>query len=469
MVNPTDSQFLDDPEFQALLVACLESLQRGETIDRDALAQQYPEFAFKVEQFLEDRQLLQQVAVGFGDVEPSHFAFLGNERTVGSSDDLDEFAVGDTIGYIGEYEILEMIARGGMGIVFKARQQKLRRIVALKMILAGRLADDSDVKRFRREAQAAGRLKHPNIVSVHEIGEHEGRHYFTMDFIDGHSLAEEIREEPLPPRQAAEIVLAAAKAVQYAHEQGTVHRDLKPANLLLAADGAPLITDFGLAKILDSVDEQSRAELTASGQILGTPSYMSPEQALGKVGSVGKSADIYALGAILYACLTGRAPFVADTPVDTLFQVMRNEPVSPRSLNSKVPKDLETICLKCLEKDPHKRYVTAEFLADDLQRYLQGRSILARPAGRMSKAWRWCRRNPLVACLLALTLVSLVTGLGFATHYAAIAPAGRGRSSGTGHRRTATRSADSYSLRSATHASPESLEKCSRRGGASSG
>ncbi len=410
MTNRHDSKFLDDPQFQSLLVACLESLERGETIDRDALAKDYPKYASEVAQFLEDRQLLEQVATEFGDVEPSHVAIRAYEQTLDSNAAGSDFSEGDVVRYIGEYEILEEIARGGMGVVFKARQKKLNRIVALKMILAGRLADAADVERFQREAQAAGRLKHPNIVPVHEIGEHDGRHYFTMDFVDGPSLAEELREETLAARRAARIVQVAADAVHFAHESGTVHRDLKPANILLTDDGAPHITDFGLAKILQAVDEDSRAELTASGQILGTPSYMSPEQASGKQDLVGIASDIYSLGAILYACLTGRAPFVADSPVDTLLQVMRKEPVSPRDLNPSVPKDLETICLKCLSKVPSQRYATADGLADDLGRFLEGRPVVARPIGPIRRYYRWCQRNPVVAALVVLLFASMAVG-----------------------------------------------------------
>nr|WP_286178015.1 protein kinase [Rhodopirellula sp. JC639] len=308
-----------------------------------------------------------------------------------------------------------------MGIVFKARQAKLRRIVALKMILAGKLADADEVDRFCREAEAAGRLKHPNIVPVHEIGEHEGRHYFTMDFVEGRSLAEMIREETLAPRDAADMLRTIAEAVHFAHQQGTVHRDLKPANVLVAGEGTPHVTDFGLAKMLDAVDHDSRAELTATGQILGTPSYMSPEQASGKQELVGPASDIYSLGAILYACLTGRAPFVADSPVDTLLQVMRKEPVSPGELNPSVPKDLETICLKCLIKEPHKRYGTARELADDLSQFLEGRPVIARPVGRINKTIRWCRRNKAVATLLCLLFLSMAVGTYVSASYAVAA------------------------------------------------
>lgn len=418
MTDSYQSMFLDDPEFQSLLVGCLESLQRGETIDREALARDFPRYADEIHQFLNDRQLLEQVASDFGDVEPSNVAVSAYEKTIATTFDVNDLAAGDTVRYIGEYEILEEIARGGMGVVFKARQQKLKRIVALKMILAGKLADTSDIERFQREARAAGRLKHPAIVPVHEIGEHDGRHYFTMDFVEGQSLAETIREETLSPKRAAVLVRATAEAVHFAHEQGTVHRDLKPANILIDQNGQPQVTDFGLAKMLESFDEESRAELTASGQILGTPSYMSPEQASGKQELVGPASDIYSLGAILYACLTGRAPFVADSPVDTLLQVMKKEPVSPRELNPSVPKDLETICLKCLTKEPHKRYGTAQELAGDLNRFLEGHPVVARPVGPISRYYRWCQRNPSIAALSVLLFACMAAGTTIASKFA---------------------------------------------------
>ena len=344
MTNPLDSQFLDDPEFQSLLVGCLESLQRGETIDRAAVAKDFPRFAEEINRFLDDRQLLEAAASGFGDVPPSRIAISAYANTMDSNSKPSDFTIGESIRYIGEYEVLDEIARGGMGVVFRARQRKLNRVVALKMILAGRLADSSDIERFYREARAAGKLQHTNIVPVHEIGEHEGRHYFTMDFVDGPSLAETIRDETLAPRAAAELVRVTAQAVQYAHERGTIHRDLKPGNVLIDTNGQPKVTDFGLAKMLGAIDDETRADLTASGQVLGTPGYMSPEQASGKQELIGPASDIYSLGAILYASLTGRAPFVADSAVDTLMQVINREPVSPRELNPSVPKDRAIAC-----------------------------------------------------------------------------------------------------------------------------
>ena len=335
MNDKLNSAFMDDPEFQSLMVDCMEALHRGESIDRDALREKFPKYAGDLDQYLDVMNVLDQFAGGLPQLKSSGDLFSPYGATITPHTANSDFESGDTIRYIGEYEVLEEIARGGMGVVFKARQQTLKRIVALKMILSGRLADGAEVDRFRREAQAASRLKHPNIVAVHEIGEHEGRHYFTMDYVPGPSLAEEIRDETVAPRDAAKLVKTVAEAVHFAHQAGTLHRDLKPANILLTSDDVPHVTDFGLAKILEEVDDESRAELTASGQILGTPSYMSPEQAAGKQNLVGPASDIYSLGAILYACLTGRAPFVADTPIDTLMQVIHKEPVPPQAVESR--------------------------------------------------------------------------------------------------------------------------------------
>ncbi|MCS7465207.1 protein kinase [Stieleria sp. ICT_E10.1] len=314
------------------------------------------------------------------------------------------------IRYIGEYRVLSEVARGGMGIVFKARQETLRRTVALKMILSGRLANDAQVERFYREARSAAALKHPHIVGVHEIGKHDGHHYFTMDFIEGESLAETLREDSLPPRRAAELVATLADAIHFAHQQGVLHRDLKPANVLIDVNGDPHITDFGLSKSLFEADADL-GEITHTGQILGTPRFMAPEQAAAEHGQVGVRSDVYSLGAILYTSLVGRAPFVAESTVETIRQVIENEPVRPRLLNPAVPKDLETICLKCLEKAPEFRYRSAADLRDDLWRFLAGHAIEAKPVGWSSRAWKWCKRRPEVASLLSLLMVALLTGL----------------------------------------------------------
>jgi WD40 repeat protein len=314
--------------------------------------------------------------------------------------------------YFGDYEIERELARGGMGVVFRARQISLNRPVALKMILAGQLADDTDVKRFYTEAEAAANLDHPGIVPVYEVGQHEGQHYFSMGFIEGQSLAQRLADGPLPPREAAELMAKVAEAIEYAHRRGVIHRDLKPGNILLDPNGHPRVTDFGLAKKLET-----DSGLTGSGQIMGTPSYMPPEQAGGNRGEVGPAADVYALGATLYALLTGRPPFQAATPMDTVIQVISDEPVPPRWLNASIPLDLETIALKCLQKEPLRRYATAADLAADLGRYLSGEPIAARPVSPTERAWKWMKRRralstAIAACVLAL-LVAAVGGTWF--------------------------------------------------------
>jgi serine/threonine-protein kinase len=280
------------------------------------------------------------------------------------------------IRYMGDYELLEEIARGGMGVVFKARQISLNRIVAVKMILAGLLATKADHERFHSEAQAAALLDHPNILPVFEVGEHEGQHYFSMGYVDGQSLATRLAEGPLPPKEAAELVAMVAEAVEYAHRQGVIHRDIKPSNILIDSKGRPRVTDFGLAKRVGAPGTPGRgSELTATGQVLGTPSYMAPEQAAGQINAVGPAADVYSLGALLYAALAGRPPFQAATSLETLQQVLEREPVALRQLNPGVPRDLETIVLKCLEKAVPRRYATAQALVEDLRRYLEGRPL----------------------------------------------------------------------------------------------
>jgi WD40 repeat protein len=316
------------------------------------------------------------------------------------------------------YELLDELGRGGMGVVYKARHIALNRLVALKMILAGGHASDEELVRFHAEAEAVARLQHPNVVQIHEVGEHDGRPFFSLEFVDGGNLARQLDGKPQPARRAAELIQALARAMHAAHQRGIVHRDLKPANILLTADGTPKITDFGLAKQLDS-----QKGLTQSGAILGTPSYMAPEQADGKRRDVGPATDVYALGAILYEMLTGRPPFLAETPLDTLVQVVGREPVPPSQLQAKVPRDLETICLKCLQKEPRKRYASAEELADDLGRFLTGEPIRARPVGAVERLGRWCRRNPVVAGLILTAVFLLLAGTGMSSFFAVLATA----------------------------------------------
>jgi WD40 repeat protein len=309
------------------------------------------------------------------------------------------------------YEILDELGRGGMGVVYKARQRGADRLVALKMILAGAHAGPAEVARFRTEGHAIARLRHPGIVQIYEVGEQQGLPFFSLEFCEGGSLEKQLAGTPLPPREAAALVRALAEAIQAAHEAGIIHRDLKPANVLLAACGIapewiPKITDFGLARKLDEQGGQ-----TQTGSIMGTPSYMAPEQASGSK-DLGPAADVHALGAILYECLTGRPPFRAATPFDTILQVISDDPVPPSRLHRAVPRDLETVCLKCLRKDPARRYTSAAALADDLGRWLAGEPIAARPVGTLERGLKWVRRNPVVASLLALVVSLAVLGVG---------------------------------------------------------
>jgi WD40 repeat protein len=305
------------------------------------------------------------------------------------------------------YEILGELGRGGMGVVYKALHLRLNRVVAVKMILGGAHASEADLVRFLAEAEAVAHLQHLNIVQIYGSGQHKGLPFFTLEFVPGGSLADKVRAAPLPPRAAAHLIEQLARGVGYAHAQGVVHRDLKPGNVLLGADGTPKVTDFGLAKRVEG-----GAGLTRTGTVMGTPSYMAPEQAGGQK-DVGPAADIYALGAILYELLTGRPPFQAPTAVDTVMQVVTNEPVPPRRLQPKLPRDLETICLKCLQKEPHRRYASAAELADDLARFREDRPIVARPVGRLERGWRWCKRNPVPATMAATLAAGALVALYF--------------------------------------------------------
>jgi tetratricopeptide (TPR) repeat protein len=307
---------------------------------------------------------------------------------------------------IGDYELLEEIGRGGMGVVHRARHVSLARVVAVKMLLPG-VSSPESLQRFRTEASTAAGLHHPHIVAIHDVGVWHGQPYFVMDHVEGVSLARRIADAragvPDLPR-AARWLKAIAEAVQYAHDRGILHRDLKPSNVMIDERGEPRVTDFGLAKRVDE-----RSHLTLSGQALGSPSYMPPEQAESGSAKVSRRSDVYGLGATLYHVLTGRAPFEGDTPTDVLHQVLTSEPPAPRALNPAIPRDLETICLRCLEKDPGRRYASAQMVAEELGRVLDGQPIVARPVGAPERLWRWCRRKPLAAALTTALAVSLLT------------------------------------------------------------
>jgi WD40 repeat protein/serine/threonine protein kinase len=379
--------------------------------DQNAFIQRHSDFAPELKEFFADTRLLSveerfttrdlTLATNINDT-------LGAEQT----------AAGLLPRYVGEYEILEELGVGGMGVVFKARQIGLNRVVALKMIRSVELANTTDVKRFKAEAKAAAKLQHSGIVSVHEVGIHAGHYFYTMDYVEGGNLSLLHRDEPVQSKHAVLLVQQLAEAIYYAHQQGIVHRDLKPANILLTAEGVPRITDFGLAKYFRADDESYSQTMTETGQILGTAGYMSPEQAGGKSCFVGPLSDVYSLGAVLYTLLTCRAPFVGETPAHTILQVLRNEPIPPRKLNPSIPRDLETICLKCLEKEPHQRYATAQQLADDLQRFREGRPVLARHLSRPARAWRWCRRFPGMAGLSATVAIGLLVGTMISMYFA---------------------------------------------------
>ena len=303
------------------------------------------------------------------------------------------------------YDVEAVLGRGGMGIVYKARHLRLNRAVALKMLIAGVYASTHERARFQREAEAVAGLRHPNIVQIYDVGDCDGRPYFTMEYVQGGRLADELARAPQPARQAAQLVATLAAAVHAAHERGIIHRDLKPANVLLAEDGTPMVADFGLARRQDDGERS-----TYTGEAVGTPGYMAPEQAGGRPDPVGTATDIYGLGAILYELLRGRPPFRAATAAETVQQVVSQEPAPPSRLNDQVPHDLETICLKCLDKEPSRRYGTATELAGDLLRFLRGEPILARRAGPAERVLKWTRRHRSLAASLVSGIL-LLNGL----------------------------------------------------------
>ena len=305
----------------------------------------------------------------------------------------------------GDYELLEAIAQGGNGVVWRARQLSRNRLVALKMIRRDRLATAEETQRFQIEAKAAASLHHPNIVPIFDMGEDAGQHYFTMKLVEGRNLAETRTGQPMPTAQIARLLFALARAVHYAHKRHVIHRDLKPSNILIDCTGEPFLTDFGLAKL--TVAGQ---DLTSSRTVMGTPRYMSPEQASGNSKNITGAADIYGLGVILYELLTGKPPFDGATNEEILAQVIQNAPVPPHIINAQVDPKLETICLKCLEKQPEKRFASAEDLAGELARVMRGAPIVARPLAIPSRIWRWCAASPTVAALVVVAALAVSFG-----------------------------------------------------------
>jgi WD40 repeat protein len=412
MTDPSAVPSPREQRLQSVLAAYLEAIEAGAPPDRQELLARHPDLAEELRGFFTDQDVFARAAGQLAAQAP----------TLAPSPAPTVESPPSAVLSFGDYELLEEIAHGGMGVVYKARQVSLNRVVALKMILAGQLASPADVQRFKTEAEAAANLDHPNIVPIYEVGEHEGQHYFSMKLIEGGSLGIRIPELVRAPREAAHLLATVARAVHFAHQRGILHRDLKPANILLSRStgGPPVarelqagrlcyephVTDFGLAKRVEG-----DSQLTQTGAIVGTPSYMAPEQAAGKK-RLTTAADVYSLGAILYELLTGRPPFRADTPLDTLLQVLDQEPERPRSLNRQADRDLETICLKCLDKDPQRRYGSAEALAEDLDRFLAGEPIRARRVGPGERAVKWARRRPAVAALLAIILLTNLVGFG---------------------------------------------------------
>src|SRR5437016_4046428 len=306
----------------------------------------------------------------------------------------------ELLGELGDYELLEEVGRGGQGVVFRARQKTLNRTVALKVISLGQWASKAHLKRFRLEAEAAARLEHPGIVPIHEVGERDGSCYFSMKFVEGGQLDEVVRHAPMSSRQAAELVARVARTVHYAHEHGILHRDIKPGNILLDAKGEPHLTDFGLARLVET-----ESTVTRTLEVLGTPSYMAPEHAVGNNAAVSCVTDIYGLGAVLYQLLTGQPPFAGGATYETIKLLLDTEPKQPRLLNPKIDRDLSTICLKCLEKDPKRRYASALALAEDLERWLRHEPIQARRTGIFARGKKWVQRNPTSALLAACLVV----------------------------------------------------------------
>jgi WD40 repeat protein len=403
MNSSADSTPSREGRLDELIAAYLEAAEAGRAPDPGEWLARHPDLADDLRAFLADRDHFARAA---GELAPPATppAHAGDAPTLAPGEALPAPSPLGTVRHFGDYELLAEIARGGMGVIYKARQVSLNRTVALKMILSGQFASPLDVQRFRAEAENAAGLDHPNIVPIYEVGEHQGQQYFSMRLIEGGSLAECLAQGPrLETRALVELIVKVARAVHFAHQGGVLHRDLKPANVLLDAQGTPYVTDFGLAKRAGG-----GGHLTQSGAVVGTPSYMAPEQAGGKK-ALTVAADTYALGAILYECLTGRPPFRAGTQLDTLLQVLEKEPERPRNWNPKVDRDLETICLKCLEKAPGRRYATAGELAEDLGRWLDGAPIRARPASLPARALKWARRRPAAAALVAVCAAAVVS------------------------------------------------------------
>ena len=403
----TDAPRTNDPLDEAF-AAYLRTCDAGELSSREEFLQQFPELADELKQLIEAADMIGQVSLGGGKISSSapskpHDETIGANVANGDSDPAVTLPMahrssgdrGPTLPYdLGDYILLEVIGRGGMGVVYLAKQHELDRHVAVKMIRSGILADESEVRRFYMEAKAAARLRHRGIVGVHQFGRLAGHHFFSMEYIRGTDLQRKISSSIMDPEEAARYVRDVARAIHHAHQNGVLHRDLKPANVLIDEQHQIHVTDFGLAKHMDS-----DSSVTGSGAAIGTPHYMAPEQAGGHSDRACRQSDVYSMGAILFACVTGRPPLAADTVMQTLVQVVHHPAPSARSIRADIPIDLETIIAKCLEKPPGKRYESAEQLADELDAFLEGRPISARPRSRAMKAWHWFEGVPVVGAL----------------------------------------------------------------------
>jgi WD40 repeat protein len=409
-VSDADLSSREEP-LNDILQAYRKELEAGRSPDRRDWVRRFPDVASELEALFakQERAVAAQAASEVPTLAPGPPEADAEPATVPPAPLSTDGAIGKAR-IFGDYELLEKIAEGGMGIVWKARQVSLNRVVALKMILAGHHASEADVKRFQSEAEAAANLDHPNIVPIHDVGTHDGQHYFSMKYIDGGNLSPRVSQLVKDPKAAVQLLATVARAVHHAHQHGILHRDLKPGNILLDAQGQPHLTDFGLAKRVEGDQSQTR-----TGAIIGTPSYMAPEQARAEKG-LTTAVDVYSLGALLYEMLTGKPPFKAETPLDTVLQVLEREPPQPRAVNPRLDRDLETVCLKCLEKEPARRYDSAAALADDLERWLRGEPIQARRATAWERGIKWARRKPAAAALVgvsaiaALALVGVIVG-----------------------------------------------------------
>jgi tetratricopeptide (TPR) repeat protein/tRNA A-37 threonylcarbamoyl transferase component Bud32 len=386
-----------------------KGIANGHELAADEWIQKYPGLNPELGELLAELIAVRAAAATIDGV--THTAIFSDDqhRSANKRQSAELLPSGVRVRYIGDYELLSVLGQGGMGVVYKAKQISLNREVALKMIRNSELASEDQIRRFQNEAEIVALFDHPAIVPIYEVGIHGDQRYFSMKLIDGAGLDKRIKSSPLDPRVAAELVAEVAEAIHHAHQRGLLHRDLKPANILVDAEGRPHVTDFGLAKRMEE-----KSGLTMSGEIMGTPAYMAPEQAMGRNSEITTASDVYGLGGILYAAITGREPFQGNTLLETLHKVRASAPDKPTRIDKKIPRDLEVICLKCLEKDPKRRYASAQEVADDLHRWLNGEPIVARPVNAAARSWMWCKRRPALAALggaLALAIIAGVIGV----------------------------------------------------------